>query len=176
MDERPPHRGTAAIGLILAVVAVLGTVIWLAAGPRRGTHITLYTSGSSILHVSGAVRGSWKMPVVSRSWSKAETDGTRGLNGRWIGGGACGTCELKVIGDYDPGTGIFITVSVEIHVPERPYIFWARQGECAVTVQRVDDSAAQGQLACRQIPTLVEGSNLAIDATGRFDLEGAQQQ
>ena len=176
VDERPRRRGTAAIGVFLAVVVVLGAVIWLAAGPRRGTHITLYTSGSSVLHVSGAVRGSWAMPVVSRSWSNAETDGRRGLTGRWIGGDACATCELKVIGDYDPRTGSFTTSAVEIHIPERPYVFWARRGECTVTVRRVDDAAAEGELSCSHVPTVVEGSSLAIDATGQFDLGDGQQQ
>ena len=66
--------------------------------------------------------------------------------------------------------------AVEIHVPKRPYIFWAREGECTVTVQRVDDAAADGELTCTGVPTLVEGSPLKIDATGRFDLGDAQQQ
>jgi hypothetical protein len=175
VDERPKHRGTAAIGLVLAVGALAG-VIWVSAGPRRGTHVTLYTSGSSSLHVSGAVRGDWTMPVVALSLSRAERDGRRGLNARWIGAAACPTCELVVVGQYDPGTGMFNTESVQIHIPERPYVFWARQDECAVTVERVDDTAAQGELSCIHVPTLVEGSRLAIDATGQFDLGGAQQQ
>jgi hypothetical protein len=176
VDERPRHRGTAAVGVTLAIVVVLGAVIWLAAAPRRGTHVTLYTEGSSTVHVTGAVRGSWTMPAVGRSTSKAMTDGTRGLNARWIGNDACPSCELVVSGRYDPGTGSFTTQTVEIHVPKRPYIFWARAGECTVTVQRVDDAAAEGHLSCSSVPTLVEGSSLAIDATGTFDLGGAEQQ
>jgi len=116
------------------------------------------------------------MPVVALSWSKAQTDGRRGFNARWIGGQACATCELVVVGQYDPGTGVFDTQSVQIHVPERPFFFWARRGECAITAQRVDDTAAQGQLSCTHVPTLVEGSSLAIDETGKFELEGDQQQ
>ena len=175
MDERPKKRGTAAIGLILAIGALVA-LIWVSAGPRRGTHVTRYTLGSSTLHTSGAVHGDWTMPVVALSTSKAQSDGRRGFSARWIGGDACATCELVVVGQYDPGTGVFNTQSVQIHLPKRPYVFWARQGECAVTVQRVDDTAALGQLSCTHIPTLVEGSSLAIDATGHFDLEGAEQQ
>jgi hypothetical protein len=176
VDERPRRRGTAAIGVVVAVVVVLGAVIWLAAGPRRGTHVTLYTSGTSTVTVSGAVRGSWTMPAVGRSTSKAMSDGTRGLTARWIGSAKCPTCELVVSGMYDPGTATFTTQAVQIHVPKRPYVFWARAGECTVTVQRVDDSAADGTLSCRRVPTLVEGSRLAIDATGRFQLGNAEQE
>ena len=170
MEERRRGPLGTYLGALAAGVGLVGLLIWVSAGPDREQATYRYWQGVAHVSIHGSVERELDLPLVVSAWTRLRNDETWFVNARWNGDASCPICELRLIGDYDDTTHVLIRESVEVRVHEEPYAFYARRGECTVTLGVLDSNEVRGTIECVGAPTIEIGDRRTIDLSGSFDL------